>query len=401
MGNILFYYDNYSGPWSKGGTEIATWRIAAALKERREKVFDAYRKGTGPDSREKDCPEKNIWAGVIRLSKNPQKFSKDLSNFIRENEIGAVVNMSRFFRNKLLLDAIGKSGRDVRLFFMQHFAPGSERKKTTFGAAWRLLRLDPLNPLYWLRMVFYPLVKLPRTLSWNRIYREVYEKSDGVVVLSKGYFEDYAKIGKLKERSKMAAIPNIYDGPTDAGETKKEKRVLILSRMDEIQKRLSLALRIWQKIEQEKDLADWHLDIVGTGHDARGLKRLAKRLGLKNATFHGWQESRPFLERSSILMMTSEYEGLSLSMLEAQAYGCVPIAFNSYASLKDVVEDGVNGVVVEKFGDTDTFAERLGSLMRDPEKLLSMQKACRRGNSAFTSEAVADQWQKLLNLDNR
>ena len=282
---ILFYYDNYCGAHSRGGTEVATSRIARALKDFEDcEVFNAY-------MRRKDATPDDIYKETIKLPHNRKGFIKTLSEFIRANEIDYVVNMGRFFRHKRLEDAIQKSGRDAKLLFMHHFAPGSEKKKTTYRAAWHLFKLNPANPLYWLRITFYPLVKLPRRLSWRKIYRKVYEQSSGIVLLSKGYVADYKKIAGIEDEDKFVAIPNIFDCPARENVEEKEKRVLILSRMDEIQKRITLALQIWKKIESHEELKDWRLDIVGTGHDMKAVRRMAGKLGLERAEFHGWQDS--------------------------------------------------------------------------------------------------------------
>lgn len=395
MKRILFYYDNFCGEGAKGGTEVATRRIASALKATGEwEVYNAFRNSwpKEPDS---------LYKEVVKLSKTPSKFKDSLGKFLKERDIDVVVNMSRFFRHPLIMDAIGKSGRDVKIVFMQHFAPGSEKKKGTYGAGYHLLKLNPLNPLYWLRATLYPLLKLPRTLRWKKIYKRVYDLSDRVVLLSEGYIEPYQRIAGIKENSKFVSIPNIYDrnegmDPGNKGEWNKEKRVLVLSRMDEVQKRISLALQVWQLIEREPDLSDWQLDIVGTGHDMGAIKRLCSGLGLKNVTFHGWQESVPFLKRSAVLMMTSEYEGLPLSILEARSYGCVPIAYNSYASLKDVVTDGETGIIVDEFGDVDGYAGKLMTLMRDDDKRNRMALNSVSGFEKFSSANIALKWKEML-----
>ena len=45
-------------------------------------------------------------------------------------------------------------------------------------------------------------------------------------------------------------------------------------------------------------------------------------------------------------MMTSSFEGWGLTLTEAQQYGCVPLAFHSFASLTDIITDKVNGFAI-------------------------------------------------------
>ena len=392
MKKVLFYYDNICHEAAKGGTEVATYRIAKALKDSEKfEVFNAFRNST---------PIKNnsIYKDIIKLNRNSSEFKRQLSDFIIKNDIEIVVNMSRFFRHKLLRKAIDKSGREVKLIFMQHFAPGSETKKQTFASGLHLLKLNPFNPLYWLRSSVYPLIKLPRKISYGKIYRDVYESSDKVVLLSDGYKEDYCRIGGFTDQTKFISIPNIFE-PSDTPKNStvpKLKRVLILSRMDEIQKRLSLALEIWKRIENDLDLSDWHLDIVGTGHNKDIVERLIRKKGLTNVTMHGWQNREPFLERDSILMMTSEYEGQPLTILEARAYGCVPIAFDSFASLRDLVEPFENGVIVERFGDVDDFTKKLKDLMYDESYRGELSANGKASSDRFSAKKIADKWLRIL-----
>lgn len=393
MKRILFYYKNYCGEKSHGGTEVATFRIAKALKATgKAEVFNVCRCRKGDSSEE-------IYSKVKIL--NNSNFVNGLADFIRENEIDVVVNMGGFFRHKKFMKAIEKSGRNASLLFMHHFAPGSECKKPTYASGWHLLKLDPANFKYWLRVSLYPMIRLPRRLMFRKMYRNVYNGADALVLLSEGYrdpYLDYAFSSRQKRPAgdKIVAIPNIYDAPSRTESSPKEKRVLVLSRMDEIQKRISLALKIWKKIEERDDLKDWKLDIVGNGHEFTGIKKLARKLGLERVEFHGWKEGIPFLKRSAILMSTSDYEGLPLSMIEAGVYECVPIAFHSYASLPDIIEDEKTGIIVENFGNTDDYAEKLALLMLDETKRKHMASNARAQAGRFSSQVIAHKWLETI-----
>lgn len=390
MKNVLIYFGNYCSEDSRGGTEVATYRIAKALKDSGlVNVFHAFHNG-------EEKTENSIYSSTVRLSKNPAKLVESLSEFIDKEKIDHIIVMGRFFKFDKIKKAAEKSSRTPRLYFMQHFAPGSERKKTTYKSSWHLLRLNPKRTRYYFRALFYPLLKLPRTLRWGKVYRNVYEGSDKVILLSDGYKKDYSKVAALRDDSKFVAIPNIFENEVIENEVPKEKRVLILSRMDEIQKRISVALDIWERIENDPDLSEWHLDIVGDGNNMDIVRRLVKKKGFSNVKIHGWKDRTPFLERSSILMMTSEYEGLPLSLLEAQAHGVVPIAFDSFASLRDVITEYENGVIVDRYGDIEDYTKKLSELMYDEAYRNELSRNARKGNSRFTSKKVAEEWLKIL-----
>lgn len=393
MKNILFFTENFSGENARGGTELATFRIADGLKNSGDfRIFHAFRKKS-------DGKDKSIYSEVVKLPDSQLAFERYLKEFIIEHRIDAVINMGRLYRHKTIVNAARFSKRKVQVVFMHHFAPGSELKKTLYSSGFHLLKLNPFNPLYWLRSTLYPVLKLPRRLSFQKTYKDIYEDSDNVVLLSKGYENDFCREGGFSDKEKFTAIPNIYERKEgeNIGNLFKDKRkhVLILSRMDEIQKRISTALEIWHDIEKDPTLEEWHLDIVGTGHNSDIVKRLMRKLSLKRVTYHGWQSPEEFLKRDSIIMMTSIYEGLPLSLIEAQAYGCVPIAFDTFASLKDVVEDGVTGVIVDKI-EIGEFVKRLSSLMKDDAERLKMAENCVSLSDRFTTDKIVEKWSKIL-----
>ena len=143
---------------------------------------------------------------------------------------------------------------------------------------------------------------------------------------------------------------------------------------------------------------DWKLTIVGDGIDLTYFKRIAKRKRLNNISFEGKQENEiAYFERASIFMMTSAYEGWGLTLTEAQQMGVVPIAFESYSSLRDIIEDGRTGIVVKNRVYDDYF-RKLISLMDNKEKREYMAKEAIASSHRFSQNVILDQWEALFNL---
>ena len=95
-------------------------------------------------------------------------------------------------------------------------------------------------------------------------------------------------------------------------------------------------------------------------------------------------------------MMTSAFEGWGLTLTEAQQCGCVPIVFDTYASLPDIVTDGRNGFVIPE-GDIDQYVARLTQLMRDEDLRNQMAKDAMMDCQRYTPQKVAEQWNNLFN----
>ncbi|WP_418386088.1 glycosyltransferase, partial [Akkermansia sp.] len=173
----------------------------------------------------------------------------------------------------------------------------------------------------------------------------------------------------------------------------KEQRVLFVGRLDNSVKGVDRLLRIWARAG--KSLPDWHLDIVGDGPDAAALKELAERLRLSNVSFEGFRNPAPYYRRASIFCMTSTFEGFGLVLPEAMQHGCVPMAFNSYAAVRDLVIPGKTGILAPPF-DEEEYARQLLRLMQDAPLRSAMAQAGPQHAALFSPANVVREWNSLL-----
>ena len=82
-------------------------------------------------------------------------------------------------------------------------------------------------------------------------------------------------------------------------------------------------------------------------------------------------------------------------MVEAQNYGCIPIAFDSYSALKDIISDGHNGYVIQPFKNTK-FANKIQELIKNPNARREMQNNAKKHSEKFDIRFIADQWEELF-----
>ena len=171
--------------------------------------------------------------------------------------------------------------------------------------------------------------------------------------------------------------------------------VLIVSRIEEVHKRLSLALKIWAKVKSHPESKGWKLRIVGTGKDMPMYQRMIAHDGIPDISFEGHQAPLPYYKEASIFMMTSRSESWGLTLTEAQQMGVVPVAFDTYASLREIITDGEDGAVIEE-GDVDGYVSRMLDLMQDEAKRQRMAKLAIVSSQRFSQERIAGMWWKLL-----
>ena len=72
------------------------------------------------------------------------------------------------------------------------------------------------------------------------------------------------------------------------------------------------------------------------------------------------------------------------------------MAFDSYASLKDVVLPFENGVVIEQYGDTDDFTGKLTDLMLDDIYRNELSENARNSSDRFSADKIASRWLEML-----
>jgi len=194
---------------------------------------------------------------------------------------------------------------------------------------------------------------------------------------------------------KVIAIPNPAAFSSQTLDFSKKKReLLFVGRMENAAKRVDLLLKIWAKLESK--FPDWSLRLVGDGNDLPANKKLAENLGLRRVFFEGFQNPEKYYREASIFCMTSAYEGFPMVLVESAAFGCVPVAFDSFAAVRDIISDGENGVLVPAF-DLDAYAEKLAQLMSDDalrERLA--QTALSKIPEKFSPQKIVQKWENLF-----
>lgn len=229
--------------------------------------------------------------------------------------------------------------------------------------------------------------------KYGRLYREEFALSDKVVLLSDKYRDEITRFTGWRDFSKFTAIPNplTLDRPGSINNAK-QKTVLNVALLNH-QKRHDLLLDVWKHVE-DKGL-DWSLKIVGDGPMRSKLAAQAKRLQLHRVEFLGFQRPESYYDEAPIFCLTSGYEGFGLVLVEAMAYGCVPMAFNTWAVAPDIIDNGINGVLIKAF-DVDEYAERLIALMDDENTRKNLAGKAFEKSHSFDLNQVSGMWIHLI-----
>lgn len=321
------------------------------------------------------------------------------NEFIILNAIDVIIAQGADKRIAQLLPTlrqiIDKIDRKIILLFVFHSNPGVELATMDYPALFSRIMHGKdmkanIQQLAW--QMLKPLMQSFMKSHLRNKYRLPYDYADKIVLLSQNFIPEYRAISGGEE-NKFTAISNMLSFAEDTKPAEqKSKTVLVVSRMEERQKRIKLALKIWNLAPHN----GWQLKIVGTGEDLEYYKCLAKRWKVKDVSFEGRQNPLPYYQEAPVFMMTSAFEGWGLTLTEAQQCGCVPIVFDTYASLSDIVENGRNGFVVPE-GNIDEYVARLTQLMDDASLCRKLAENAMTDCQRYTPQKVALQWNTLFN----
>lgn len=236
----------------------------------------------------------------------------------------------------------------------------------------------------------------------GRAMRYNYQQSDRYMVLSPSFVDIFANYAGIKDKSKLVVQTNpvtIVDNSFCYDAAHKEKELLYVGRIDTQQKRVERVIDAWERLHVEHP--DWRLTIVGDGETKEELVKLAKVKGLPRISFEGFQNPRKYYERASLLILTSDYEGYGLVLVEGMHFGVVPVVYGSYPAVYDIITDGKDGRIIQPTSDGqydgDAMVKALTSYMNEPEKLKESALTAIATSGRFSIDEISRQWNALFN----
>lgn len=202
---------------------------------------------------------------------------------------------------------------------------------------------------------------------------------------------------------RMDKLRVIYPGIYVSGQCDKileklsVKKVAVVGRLDK-EKRHDRLLNIWRMVINQ--MPEARLDIIGDGSEKVALQQMAKELCLEESVrFLGHRNDVPeLLASANISVLTSDYEGLPLVILESFVQKTPVVAFN-IGPLNEII-DRECGVLVDPF-DLDLFAESIVSLLKRPDVISKLgengyRKVIDKFNVKTMVEKIENEYQCII-----
>lgn len=199
------------------------------------------------------------------------------------------------------------------------------------------------------------------------------EYIDSYICVSKKIQDEMKKRVSHPGRVYRKVSPIMHDKKLERSYTKNGEKIKLglAGRLEVQQKRLDLLVPLLVKLKLRN--VDYVLELAGDGAYLPEIRREVERFELEdNIIIHGRIDNNKmgeFWKHQDVCINLSDFEGRSLSVMEAMAAGAVPVLTDTSGN-EDIIE-GENGFVVP-LEDIDKMAEIIDKLAADKDKLSNM-----------------------------
>ena len=170
----------------------------------------------------------------------------------------------------------------------------------------------------------------------------------------------------------------------------KNKKLVTIARISH-QKRIDKMVDVIEEVFKDKKYKDWTLEIWGEGDEYDMIKNMitSPQIKLMKRT----NDPKSVLLSSSINVMTSDFEGFALSILEACECGIPTIAYDFGESTEEQVLDGKTGFIAK---DREDYIKKLKQMMDDKELLEKLSIEAKKYNDNFKIKNIVKDWEKIF-----
>lgn len=225
-----------------------------------------------------------------------------------------------------------------------------------------------------------------------QIVRQItYDMAHYVVFQTKDAQEYFPK----RTQNKSLIIPNPLSERLPYWDGKGNRDIIMACRLRTV-KNIPLAIRAFKKFVEKHN--DYRLVVYGEGEQLQELYRYAEEIGIDSkVAFPGHVNNiHEIMANASMYLSTSNYEGISNSMIEALAIGVPCICTDCpVGGAKMFIEHKVNGMLVN-VNDADSVAEAMTYIAEHPEKMEEMSYQSRKIRNILSREEIGSKWERLL-----
>ena len=224
---------------------------------------------------------------------------------------------------------------------------------------------------------------------FNKIFFLTELKAERIICLTSGDAKEY------KHAKRVDIIPNYINEVKSHVEDYSVKKAIAVGRLEN-QKGFDILIDCWKEISRQ--YPDWQLDIYGEGSCREELQQqiYSLELGDKVKLCGRNYKIIEVYPQYSLHLMTSRYDGLPMTLIEAQACGLPSVVFNFQYGASDIVSDGCNGLIIEQ-GNRKLFIEAAMKMMSSEELRKEYGNNAIETGKRYSKENIFRKWIQIIN----
>ena len=233
----------------------------------------------------------------------------------------------------------------------------------------------------------------PKSFENDVIREYAYRHSDKVVFQTKDAMMYFPK--DIQEKGIIIANP-ITENLPDAHIGKRKHTIVAAGRLEEQKNHVNLFYAFHTFLEH---YPDYILHLYGQGSLEKELKELANELNIKeNIVFEGFHNNiLDEIKDAGMYVLSSDYEGISNSLLEAMGMGMPVISTDCpCGGSKMCIRNGENGILVP-VGQAGALATAMEKIAGSEEFATKIGKAAMEVRKQFSMQRIVEEWLTVLN----
>lgn len=240
-----------------------------------------------------------------------------------------------------------------------------------------------------------PYITINKKNLHSRIELFVINHSDGAVFQIQGAAEFFSE----KLQTKGIIIPNpifINEHIKYIPINERENSIVSVGRLDNTQKRYDIMMRAFAIFSKKHP--EYVLKIYGAGNDEEKIRQFAIYEDIQERVHFKGVTSNPIrdISKDGIFLITSDYEGISNSLLEAMAAGLPCVSTDSSpGGARMLIDDKINGLLCP-IRNPSAIAEALNLFAENKHLADQCGKEARNVIYRFDKKLIIDKWENYI-----
>lgn len=216
--------------------------------------------------------------------------------------------------------------------------------------------------------------------------------SDYIITLTEEDKNNYLNNLKI-----IGKIDYIYN-PMEIKEVKKcslhSKQIVSVGRLT-YQKGFDMLIDVAKDVLEKNKEYKWL--ILGDGEDKNRLQEKINKYNLQDRLILKGKVSNveDYYKNSSLYVMTSRFEGLPMTLLEAKSYKMPIVSFDCPTGPSEIIRNNINGYLV-KANDIKEMSNKVNSVLLDDKKLKKFSDKAELDIDKFNINSIINKWINIL-----